>query len=66
MLYKNLTDTISLCRNNGAEVYAFGIGTMEPSKFYGDDNFVYLKSVDEMTNAFFHKTAEIITMGRRN
>ena len=66
MLYKNLTDTISLCRNNGAEVYAFGIGTMEPSKFYGDDNFVYLKSVDEMTSAFFHKTAEIITMGRRN
>ena len=66
MLYKNLTDTISLCRNNGVEVYAFGIGTMEPSKFYGDDNFVYLKSVDEMTSAFFHKTAEIITMGRRN
>lgn len=66
MLYKNLTDTISLCRNNGVEVYAFGIGTMEPSKFYGDDNFVYLKSVDEMTNAFFHKTAEIITMGRRS
>ena len=66
MLYKNLTDTISLCRNNGVEVYAFGIGTMEPSKFYGDDNFVYLKSVNEMTNAFFRKTAEIITMGRRN
>ena len=66
MLYKNLTDTISLCRNNGVEVYAFGIGTMEPSKFYGEDNFVYLKSVDEMTSAFFHKTAEIITMGRRN
>ena len=66
MLYKNLTDTISLCRNNGVEVYAFGIGTMEPSKFYGDDNFVYLKSVNEMTSAFFHKTAEIITMGRRN
>lgn len=66
MLYRHLTDTISLCRNNGVEVYAFGIGTMEPSKFYGDDNFVYLKSVDEMTNAFFHKTAEIITMGRRS
>ena len=66
MLYKNLTDAISLCRNNGVEVYAFGIGTMEPSKFYGDDNFVYLKSVNEMTSAFFHKTAEIITMGRRN
>ena len=65
MLYKNLTNTISLCRNNGVEVYAFGIGTKEPSKFYGEDNFVYLKSVDEMTNAFFHKTAEIITMGRR-
>jgi hypothetical protein len=65
MLYKNLTDTISLCRNNGVEVYAFGIGTKEPSKFYGDDNFVYLKSVDEMTNAFFRKTAEIITMGRK-
>lgn len=64
MLYKNLTNTISLCRNNGVEVYAFGIGTKEPSKFYGEDNFVYLKSVDEMTNAFFHKTAEIITMGR--
>lgn len=65
MLYRNLTDTVRLCRDNGVEVYAFGIGTKEPSKFYGEDNFVYLKSVDEMTNAFFHKTAEIITMGRR-
>ena len=65
MLYRNLTDTVRLCRNNGVEVYAFGIGTEAPSKFYGEDNFVYLKSVDEMTNAFFHKTAEIITMGRR-
>lgn len=66
MLYKNLTDTISHCRNNGVEVYAFGVGTDEPSKFYGEDNFVYLKSVGEMTNAFFHKTAEIIARGRRN
>ena len=65
MLYRNLTDTVRLCRNNGVEVYAFGIGTEAPSKFYGEDNFVYLKSVDEMTNAFFHKTAEIITRGRR-
>ena len=65
MLYRNLTDTVRLCRNNGVEVYAFGIGTEAPSKFYGEDNFVYLKSVDEMTNAFFRKTAEIITMGRR-
>ena len=65
MLYRNLTDTVRLCRNNGVEVYAFGIGTEAPSKFYGEDNFVYLKSVDEMTNAFFRKTAEIITRGRR-
>ena len=65
MLYRNLTDTVRLCRSNGVEVYAFGIGTEAPSKFYGEDNFVYLKSVDEMTNAFFRKTAEIITMGRR-
>ena len=65
MLYRNLTDTVRLCRNNGVEVYAFGIGTEAPSKFYGEDNFVYLKSVDEMTNAFFRKTAEIITMGRK-
>ena len=59
-VYKNLSDTINFCRKNGAEIYAFGIGTEAPEKFYGKDNFIYLASVDEMTNAFFRKTAEII------
>ena len=66
ILYRNLTDTISLCRRNGVEVYAFGIGTSEPEKFYGKENFVYLPSVRELTGAFFRRTSEIITMGRKN
>ena len=59
-VYKNLSDTIDFCRKNGAEIYAFGIRTEAPEKFYGKDNFIYLESVDEMTNAFFRKTTEII------
>ena len=65
LLYKNLTDTVKLCRDNNVEVYAFGIGTDAPKKFYGKDYFVYLESVDEMTDAFFRKTSEIITYGRK-
>jgi len=62
---RNLTDTVNLCRKNNVEVYAFGIGTSLPMKFYGQEYFVYLPSVKDMNDAFFRKTAEVITYGRR-
>ncbi len=61
---ENLRDTIKMCRDCGVEVYGFGIGTNAPAKFYGNDNFIYLSSVDKLTASFFQTTARVITTGR--
>jgi cobalamin biosynthesis protein CobT len=60
---KHLCKVVDFCRKNGAEVYAFGIGTDEPKQFYGDDNFVYLKSADELNGQFFRQLSNIIIKG---
>ena len=65
ILYRNLTDVVSLSRDSGVEVYAFGIQTREPEKFYGSDNFIYIDRVDKLSEAFFRKLAEVITFGRK-
>ena len=61
--YDHLKNVIKFCRNNGAEVYAFGIGTKAPEYFYGKDNFVYLPSIKEMNGQFFRQLSNIITVG---
>ena len=53
-----------MCRQNGAEVYAFGIGTDEPEKFYGKENFVYIENSNEINGAFFRRVSEILA-GKR-
>ena len=55
---------LTKAQENGVEVYAFGIGTDEPEKFYGKDYFIYLESINDMTSVFFKTTADIITKGK--
>lgn len=57
---KHLYDSIQFVRKNGTEVYGFGIGTNEPQKFYGNENFLYLKNISELGPQFFRRFREII------
>ena len=61
---KLLCDHLKTCveniRSNGTEIYAFGIGTSEPRKYYGADNFVYLESCRELGPVFFNRFKEIV------
>lgn len=57
---RHLYDSIRFIRKNGTEVYGFGIGTEEPKKFYGEDNFLYLRNVSELGTAFFRRFREIV------
>jgi cobalamin biosynthesis protein CobT len=61
--YNHLRNAVKFCRNNGAEVYAFGIGTNAPKQFYGEENFVYLPSIKEMNGHFFRQLSNIIVQG---
>jgi hypothetical protein len=40
---RNLKRSCERARENGVEVYGFGIGTTDPKAFYGEDNFIYLE-----------------------
>lgn len=59
-LYKHLKDSVNFIRKSGTEVYAFGIGTKEPEKFYGEENFVYLASIKDLGSQFFRKFKQIV------
>ena len=59
-LYRHLNDSIKFVRMNGTEVYGFGIGTNEPEKFYGKDNFVYLEDIGKLGSSFFNRFREIV------
>ena len=59
-LYRHLSDSVKFVRNNGVEVYGFGIGTDEPEKFYGKDNFVYLEDIKKLGPQFFRRFREIV------
>ena len=54
-LNNHLSSSIELLRKNGMEIYAFGIGTEMPKKYYGEDNFVYIKRGDNAMNTEFIK-----------
>ena len=59
---ENLKSVCKKCRKDGIEVYSFGINTTEPAKFYGKENFIYLKG-NEMGQTFYRTLANIITKG---
>ena len=61
---KHLCDVVNFCRNNGAEVYAFGIGTSLPKLYYGEDSFIYLPTIKDLSNQFFRQLSNIIVNGK--
>ena len=61
---KNIKTVCARCRKNGIEVYGFGVQTQAPEAFYGRENFVYLKDIEQMGEDFVRKFATVITGGR--
>lgn len=59
-LYRHLTNSVKFIRQNGVEVYGFGIGTSEPKKFYGEDSFIYLDDIKNLGPQFFRRFREIV------
>ena len=60
-LENDLKRTVSLIRKQGGEVYAFGLYTKEPARFYGADNFVYIEDISNLSISFFKTLQEVIT-----
>jgi cobalamin biosynthesis protein CobT len=56
----HLKKVVKDIRNNGDEVYAFGIGTKSPKEFYGENFFVYLEGINELGPVFFNRFKEVI------
>ncbi len=59
-LYSHLKKTVEYIRKNGGEVYAIGIGTMQPKKYYGEKNFFYAEGGTSINTIFFKRIAEAI------
>lgn len=64
LLCNHLEEVCKSARQQNVEVYGFGLGTNLPKRFYGADRFIYLESIREMNEKFFHTFAEIITQGK--
>lgn len=62
-LEQNLKRVCERCREDGVEVYGFGIGTSAPMKYYGKDYFIGMSDTSEMGPEFLKKFAEVITKG---
>jgi len=61
---KNLRRVCERSRKMGVEVYAFGLGTKGPEKYYGKENFIYLENLNNMSGQFFREFTEMLTQGR--
>ena len=59
-LGEHLKEVVANIRKNNDEIYAFGIGTTGPEKFYGKEFFVYLNSIRELGTSFFKRFKEIV------
>jgi hypothetical protein len=62
-MQQNLRDVCKRVRQQGIEVYGFGIGTTGPKAFYGADNFIGLENGEEMGPEFVKRFASIVTGG---
>lgn len=60
MLNKNLMDEIANARKMGVEVYAIGIQTDSPLRFYGKENTVVVNDIKTLGNEFFRKLTEVL------
>jgi len=61
---QNIVRTCERARKAGVEVYAFGIGTSKPAKYYGKDHFVQLPVGAELGQQFASEFAAIVSGGR--
>jgi len=61
---RNLVRVCKRSREQGVEVFGFGVGTRAPEQFYGEDFFVYLNSATDMGAEFVRRFADIVTRGR--
>lgn len=64
---KNLIHNCERAREEGVEVYGFGVGTTDPQQFYGDDNFVYMdteKGMAKLGAEFARAFASILMQGK--
>lgn len=60
---KNLKNVCQRVRRLGIEVYGFGIGTFEPSRFYGKDNFIFLETAKDIGQEFVKEFVRIVRRG---
>jgi len=63
VLATNITRVATIARKMGVEVYGVGIGTKNPGKFYGEDNFVYLERSENKGEQFVRAFTQILTKG---
>lgn len=59
-LGEHLKEVVTNIRKNHDEIYAFGIGTTGPERYYGKEFFVYLNSIRELGTSFFKRFKEIV------
>ena len=61
---QNIVRTCERARQAGVEVYAFGIGTTAPARYYGEENFVCLPTGEELGPKFAAEFVSIVSGGR--
>ncbi len=60
MLQRHLVRACEKARNQGVEVYGWGINTYGPQRYYGKENFIFLDKSEGMSKIFFRNLAKII------
>lgn len=63
-LGKNIVRVSERLRENGVEVYGFGLGTRSPAQFYGDENFVHVPNTSELGTTLSSEFAKILYESR--
>jgi cobalamin biosynthesis protein CobT len=63
-LAQNLTNVCAKYRKAGIEIYGFGLGTKNPEKFYGENNFIFLEKFENIGEEFTKSFAKILTKGK--
>ena len=59
-LEKHLISVVNHIRKSGGEVYAIGIGTTSPKRYYGEKYFFYANNESSINNQFFRNIANVI------
>ena len=65
MLCRHLKSVADRIRKDGGEVYAIGIGTTSPKKFYGEKYFFYAGNEKSINEQFFRNIANVIARNQK-